>query len=115
MSNPKKRGTPKDALVGARIRAARRNAGMSLTEVGKITGIGYQQIAKYEHGINRVGPDRLQRIAAATKHPITFFFEDIEVKTEGRPEVTTVVKLMGSSLPVRRIIQALPGLISLDA
>jgi len=48
---------------------------MSLTDVGKITGISYQQIAKYEHGINRVGPDRLQRIAAATKHLITFFLK----------------------------------------
>src|SRR5436190_1731670 len=88
---------------------------MSLTDVGKITGISYQQIGKYEYGINRVGPDRLQRIAAATKHLITFFFEDIEVTAEGRPEVTTVVKLMGGSVPIRRIIQAHSGLSSRDA
>src|SRR6266446_3683816 len=92
MQKRTKRGTSKDALVGARIRAARKNAGMSLTAVGKATGIGYQQIAKYEHGINRVGPDRSQRIAAATNHPITFFFEDIDQKTQTREEVKTVVK-----------------------
>jgi len=37
------------------------------------------------------------------------------VTAEGRPEVTPVVKLMGGSLPIRRIIQALSGLSSRDA
>ena len=110
-----KRGTASDALVGARIRAARLNAGMSLTSLGRATEISYQQIGKYEHGVNRVGPDRLQRIANATNHPINFFFEDIGANDKRAEAVTSIVELMGGSSALRRIIAGLSKLNKKDA
>jgi len=63
-----------DIEVGRRIRAQRLVRGMSQTELGKRVGITFQQIQKYEKGVNRVGAGRLTRIAAVLAVPVAFFF-----------------------------------------
>jgi transcriptional regulator with XRE-family HTH domain len=60
---------PVDAAVGGNIRNARLAAGLSQTELGSACGISFQQIQKYEKGINRVGGSRLMQIAEALKVP----------------------------------------------
>ena len=50
-----------DADVGRRIRAQRLVCHMSQTELGNRVGITFQQIQKYEKGVNRVGAGRLAR------------------------------------------------------
>ncbi|HYA04349.1 MAG TPA: helix-turn-helix transcriptional regulator [Xanthobacteraceae bacterium] len=54
-----------DVRVGSRIRAYRRSLGMSQTALGNKVGVTFQQIQKYENGINRIGSGRLSNIAAA--------------------------------------------------
>ena len=64
-----------DAGVGEKIRSQRLVRRLSQTDLGKKVGITFQQIQKYEKGVNRVGAGRLQRIAEVLDVPVSFFFE----------------------------------------
>src|SRR5215469_7630290 len=65
---------PVDVLVGARIRVLRQRRKMSQTELGKALGVTFQQVQKYEKGINRVGASRLHLVATALEVPVSEFF-----------------------------------------
>ncbi|KRB62034.1 hypothetical protein ASE04_19310 [Rhizobium sp. Root708] len=54
-----------DSEVGARIKMRRKVLGMSQTSLGEKLGVTFQQVQKYEKGMNRVGSSRLQQIACA--------------------------------------------------
>jgi transcriptional regulator with XRE-family HTH domain len=64
-----------DAEIGRRIRARRIECGMSQTALGNQLGISFQQLQKYEKGVNRVAAGRLQRICQVLQVPITFFYD----------------------------------------
>src|SRR5262249_2662878 len=66
---------PKDLEIGRLIRAQRLMAGLSQTELATAIGVTFQQLQKYEKGVNRVGSGRLTRIADKLKVPVTFFYE----------------------------------------
>lgn len=55
--------TPTDKYLGQKIRGLRNQQGISQGELGTKLGISFQQIQKYEKGINRVGAVRLQQMA----------------------------------------------------
>ena len=63
-----------DKELGQRIRVRRVELDISQSDLAKACGISFQQIQKYEKGINRVGVARLQQIASHLKVPITFFY-----------------------------------------
>ena len=65
---------PIDRHVGARIRMQRLVSGMSQTTLGDKAGITFQQIQKYENGVNRIGAGRLQRIAEIFEVPVAALF-----------------------------------------
>ena len=69
-----KRTTPVDQLVGTRIRERRRAVNMSQTELARKIGVTFQQVQKYENGVNRISAGRLSAIAQALGVPMTFFF-----------------------------------------
>jgi transcriptional regulator with XRE-family HTH domain len=73
-SSPKGPG-PKDIEIGRLIRAQRLLCGFSQTELANAIGVTFQQLQKYEKGINRVASGRLSRIADKLKVPVTFFYE----------------------------------------
>lgn len=76
---------PTDVHVGRKVREARAAKGMSQEQLGKLLGVSFQQVQKYEKGTNRIGSSRLWDISKALETPITYFFEDIEdVQTEQR-------------------------------
>ena len=68
---------PVDVHVGGRVRDRRTLIGMSQTELGKHVGLGFQQIQKYEKGVNRIGASRLWRFSLILGRPISWFFEGI--------------------------------------
>jgi transcriptional regulator with XRE-family HTH domain len=71
-----------DNHVGARIRERRIMLGLTQQQFGKMIGVTYQQVTKYEHGINRIAAGRLYKIARALDVPITYFYEGLDdVKT----------------------------------
>ena len=65
-----------DVYIGKRLRMIRLMRGLSQTDVAKRLGITFQQIQKYERGVNRVGAGRLQEIANLFSVTPAFFFED---------------------------------------
>ncbi len=63
-----------DAHVAGRLRTYRRQLGLSQAEVAKKLGVTFQQIQKYEAGINRVCAGRLFQLAALYGMPVQEFF-----------------------------------------
>lgn len=77
--------TPNFRGIGARIRDRRKRLGLSQERLGELVGVSYQQIQKYEKGINQVGIVRLHRIAAILQAPFEYFFADIQITKEDEP------------------------------
>jgi len=73
---------PVDAHVGKRIRHRRWMVGMTQQQLADRVGIKFQQIQKYETGMNRVSASRLWDIAEVLGVAISFFFEGIDDKRE---------------------------------
>jgi transcriptional regulator with XRE-family HTH domain len=69
---------PLDVMVGTKIRIFRNHCGMSQSELAGKIGVAFQQVQKYEKGINRVGAGRLSRIAAILGISVGELFESIE-------------------------------------
>jgi transcriptional regulator with XRE-family HTH domain len=69
--------SPVDRHVGSRVRLRRTLLGMSQEKLGEVLGVTFQQVQKYEKGINRIGAGRLQAIGAALGVPITFFYDGL--------------------------------------
>ncbi|WP_197684878.1 helix-turn-helix transcriptional regulator [Bartonella sp. WD12.1] len=69
-----------DIFVGKKIRYRRRMLGMSQKTLAHHLGISFQQIQKYEKGLNRVGAGRLKDIADIFDVPISFFYPDTATK-----------------------------------
>jgi transcriptional regulator with XRE-family HTH domain len=68
---------PVDIHVGSRLRMRRNLVGLSQEQLGKSLGLTFQQIQKYERGINRMGSSRLFQIAKTLSVPVAYFFEEI--------------------------------------
>ena len=92
-----RRANQTDVAVGQRIRAFRKEANLSQTELADQIGVTFQQLQKYEKGTNRVGAGRLTLIARALDLPIIAFFEGLarpvdkrRVKTERLAEISAV-------------------------
>ncbi|WP_372000059.1 helix-turn-helix domain-containing protein [Tistrella mobilis] len=64
-------------IIAARIRDLRIRRGMSQSELGKLIGLSFQQVQKYEKGRNRVSADRLSLIAKVLGVSPAFFFEGL--------------------------------------
>ena len=64
-----------DIELGKRIRLRRVEQRISQAELGDQLGVSFQQVQKYEKGVNRVGAARLQQIATALDVPVTFFYD----------------------------------------
>ncbi len=67
-----------DKLVGRNIRIQRLAKGLSQTELATQLGVTFQQVQKYEKGVNRIGCGRLFQIASVLSVHITDFFEGSE-------------------------------------
>jgi transcriptional regulator with XRE-family HTH domain len=71
----KKVADPVDKHVGSRVRMRRKMLGMSQMKLGDGLGLTFQQVQKYEKGMNRIGASRLQHISHILQVPVPFFFE----------------------------------------
>jgi transcriptional regulator with XRE-family HTH domain len=67
---------PIDKYVGSRIRMRRIMLGMSQEKLGDALGLTFQQIQKYEKGINRIGASRLFDLAQVLGVSVQFFYEE---------------------------------------
>ncbi|MGB7268653.1 MAG: helix-turn-helix transcriptional regulator [Albidovulum sp.] len=69
---------PVDVHVGKRVRHRRWMVGMTQQQLADKVGIKFQQIQKYETGMNRVSASRLWDIADALGVAVSFFFEGLD-------------------------------------
>ncbi len=68
---------PIDIHVGMRIRLRRKVLKISQEELAEKLGLTFQQVQKYERGMNRISASRLYDVAQVLQTPISFFFEDM--------------------------------------
>jgi transcriptional regulator with XRE-family HTH domain len=78
----KKSPHPVDVYVGGRVRFRRALVGMSQDKLGEALGLTFQQVQKYEKGVNRIGASRVFEIARILDVPIQFFFEGFDGQRE---------------------------------
>lgn len=98
----KKSPHPVDAHVGGRVRLRRMVIGMSQDKLGELLGLTFQQIQKYEKGVNRIGASRIFELSRILDVPIHYFFEEFDGTTsqsygfaESRPD-DSVTQLLRS-------------------
>ena len=72
-----------DVHVGKRIRQRRWMNGTTQQQLAEAVGIKFQQIQKYETGMNRVSASRLWDIAHVLNVPVSFFFEGLDAAEAG--------------------------------
>lgn len=70
-----------DIHVGARLRERRLQLGMTQEQLADSIGLTFQQIQKYERGVNRMGASRLWEVARALDVPLDFFYGHGEAAT----------------------------------
>ncbi len=78
---------PADVHVGQRVRLLRERQGLNHAVVAKSLGVTYQQLYKYEAGINRISASRLWELAGVLQCEVSEFFEGLsaERSTVGLP------------------------------
>jgi len=69
-----------DKKLGQRVRTRRLEIGMSQESLADLLGVTFQQVQKYEKGVNRIAASRLHDIASALGLPVAKFFEGISGK-----------------------------------
>jgi len=77
---------PVDVHVGARLRMRRNLVGMSQEQLGKASGLTFQQIQKYERGTNRMGASRLYQLGRLLNVPVAYFFEELAPPGHGNKQ-----------------------------
>jgi transcriptional regulator with XRE-family HTH domain len=73
---------PVDVHVGKRLRLRRNLLGLSQEQLGRATGLTFQQIQKYERGTNRMGASRLFQLAGLLNVPVAYFFDELHGSDE---------------------------------
>jgi len=66
-----------DHHLARRLRTRRRLVGMTLQEVAAATGVRFQQIQKYETGLNRMSASRLFQLAQVLNVEVSYFFSGL--------------------------------------
>lgn len=69
--------TSVDRKLGERVRARRLEIGMSQEKLADLLGVTFQQVQKYEKGVNRIAASRLFDISHALEMPVQRFFEGL--------------------------------------
>ena len=67
-----------DVFIGKNIRSQRSRLGWSQEKLGELVGLTFQQIHKYELGLNRISAGKLYEIAQIMEKPMSIFFNDFE-------------------------------------
>ena len=83
----KTKGTPDsvDVHVGQRLRVRRSLLGLSQEKLAEAIGLTFQQIQKYERGMNRISAGRLYQFSKILDIPISYFFENLGKEAGSEP------------------------------
>ncbi len=89
-----------DRIVGQRLRWRRRELKLTQEQLGEKLGLTFQQVQKYEKGVNRISAGRLFEIAQALGIAITYFYEGVDELMENPATVSVHEDDRPPSLPV---------------
>lgn len=67
---------PVDIHVGSRVKLRRMILGLSQESLGRSLGLTFQQIQKYEKGVNRIGASRMFELSRLLDVPVQFFYDE---------------------------------------
>lgn len=77
-----------DRIVGQRLRWRRRELKLTQEQLGEKLGLTFQQVQKYEKGVNRISAGRLFEVAQALGITITYFYEGVDEMLEASPTLS---------------------------
>lgn len=100
----KKQPHPTDIALGRRIRMARMAGGVSQEKLAAAIGISFQQVQKYEKGVNRVGASRMVQIGAALNIAPEALLKDIANDAGGAAALPVMAR---DQVEVARLMQAM--------
>ena len=88
-----------DTQIGGRVRLLRTLVGMSQEKLGRLLGLTFQQIQKYERGASRISAGRLLEVARVLGVPISSFYEGLSEPPSQTPAIVTLLQsLSGQNL-----------------
>jgi transcriptional regulator with XRE-family HTH domain len=83
-----KKPSEMDQYIGGRLRLWRRTMDVDASGLAARVGITYQQLQKYEKGVNRISATRLFALSQELDVPINYFYQDAappQPETVGAP------------------------------
>jgi len=95
-----------DVYVGSRVRMRRLLLGLSQERLADQIGVTFQQVQKYEKGMNRIGASRLQKIAEVLSAPPSYFFQ----QEDAQPLTLEGLEMAQRSDPVSEFLRSKEGL-----
>lgn len=94
-----------DRQIGAALHAVREAKGYSQSELGRKVGVTFQQVQKYEKGVNRVSGSMMVALSRALGVPVSQFFDGVPMDGE-----LPRVEIVASSRRERRLLEVIAGL-----
>jgi transcriptional regulator with XRE-family HTH domain len=102
----KKSPNDADRHIGSQIKAQRNAIGMSQEKLGDMLGLTFQQVQKYEKGMNRVGAGRLLDIGTILQVPVTYFYEGLSIDRFKVSSEDKATSLLLATTEGQRLIKA---------
>jgi transcriptional regulator with XRE-family HTH domain len=96
-----KSATKIDKLIGQNIRVRRLASGLTQERLGEKLGVTFQQVQKYEKGVNRVGSGRLYEIADLLGVPVASLFGDED--KQKKPRGSSPFDLLSDTLTMQMV------------
>jgi transcriptional regulator with XRE-family HTH domain len=67
---------PIDRQIGSRLKLRRNYLGITQGNLGSMIGVTFQQVQKYEKGINKISISKLQELSKILKIPMDYFISN---------------------------------------
>lgn len=95
---------PVDVYAGGRVRLARKQQGISQTDLAEALGLTFQQVQKYERGANRISASKMYEIAKTLKLPVGYFYPPLDdaeyINATGEADLAAAVAEIGQDVVI---------------
>jgi transcriptional regulator with XRE-family HTH domain len=95
---------PIDVHVGARIQLRRTVMGVTQEQLAEAIGVSFQQVQKYERGVNRLSASRMFDVCHALGVPVSFLFSDIPQELVTQRRVSIGLAPSAAPVPARDLM-----------
>lgn len=103
---------PIDVRVGQRVREKRKELGITQDRLAQALDLTFQQVQKYERGVNRMSASKLFEAAQVLKVPVNWFFDGDALS--GARLTETAEPFEGEQLSARESRDLLTAYLKLD-